>query len=102
MATFRKRNSLWQAQVRSRKHGSISKSFHLKSDAQAWAREQESLMQTGQWSTDHNKATTLGDLLCTYKELVTVASPSGHKKPIPNDITPLQRIGVKMSYCHSL
>ena len=71
MATFRKRNSLWQAQVRSRKHGSISKSFHLKSDAQAWAREQESLMQTGQWSKEHNKATTLGDLLCTYKKLVT-------------------------------
>jgi hypothetical protein len=55
MATFRKRNSLWQAQVRSRKYGSISKSFHLKSDAQAWARAQESLMQTGQWSKDHNK-----------------------------------------------
>ena len=71
MATFRKRNNLWQTQVRSRKHGSISKSFHLKSDAQAWAREQESLMQTGQWSKDHNKATTLGDLLCNYKELVT-------------------------------
>ena len=71
MATFRKRSSLWQAQVRSRKHGSISKSFHLKSDAQAWAREQESLMQSGQWSKDHNKSTTVGDLLCTYKELVT-------------------------------
>ena len=71
MATFRKRSSLWQAQVRSRKHGSISKSFHLKSDAQAWAREQESLMQSGQWSKDHNKSTTVGDLLCTYKKLVT-------------------------------
>ena len=71
MATFRKRNSLWQAQVRSRKHGSVSKSFHLKSDAQAWAREQESLMQSGQWSKDHNKSTTVGDLLWTYKELVT-------------------------------
>jgi len=71
MATFRKRNNLWQAQVRSRKHGSISKSFHLKCDAQAWAREQESLMQKGQWSKEHDKATTLGDLLCSYKELVT-------------------------------
>ncbi len=28
-------------------------------------------MQTGQWSKDHNKATTLSELLCTYKELVT-------------------------------
>ena len=37
------KKQFWQAQVRSRKHGSISKSFHLKSDAQAWAREQEAL-----------------------------------------------------------
>ena len=28
-------------------------------------------MQSGQWSKDHNKSTTVGDLLCTYKELVT-------------------------------
>ncbi|MBU26043.1 MAG: hypothetical protein CMD99_08435 [Gammaproteobacteria bacterium] len=28
MATFRKRNNLWQAQVRSRKYGATSKSFH--------------------------------------------------------------------------
>ena len=40
---FQKKKQFWQAQVRSRKHGSISKSFHLKSDAQAWAREQEAL-----------------------------------------------------------
>ncbi len=29
--------------------GSISKSFHSKSDAQKWAKEQEVLMQSGQW-----------------------------------------------------
>jgi len=28
-------------------------------------------MQKGQWSKEHDKATTLGDLLCSYKELVT-------------------------------
>ena len=38
MASIRKRNGLWQAQVRSRKLGSTSKSFHKKSDAVAWAK----------------------------------------------------------------
>ena len=41
MATFRKRNNRWQVQVRSRQHGSISKSFQKKADAQSWAIEQE-------------------------------------------------------------
>ena len=53
MTSFRKRNNLWQAQVRSKYIGSISKSFHSKSDAQKWAKEQEVLMQYGQWSMDY-------------------------------------------------
>ena len=40
MASFRKRNGLWQAQVRNKYVGSISKSFHIKSEAQKWAKEQ--------------------------------------------------------------
>ncbi len=46
MASFRKRNGLWQVQVRNRKIGSISKSFHIKSEAKKLAREQEVLMQS--------------------------------------------------------
>ena len=49
MASIRKRNGLWQAQVRSRKFGSTSKSFHKKADAIAWAKVQEAMMQTGEW-----------------------------------------------------
>ena len=49
MASFRKRNNLWQAQVRNKHIGSITKSFHIKSEAQKWAKEQEVLMQSGQW-----------------------------------------------------
>ena len=37
MASFRKRNGLWQAQVRSIHAGATSKSFHRKSDAERWA-----------------------------------------------------------------
>ena len=46
MASFRKRNNLWQAQVRKKEIGSIAKSFGQKKDARAWAQEQERLMQT--------------------------------------------------------
>ena len=44
MASFRKRNGLWQEQVRSIHAGATSKSFHRKSDAERWATQQEALM----------------------------------------------------------
>lgn len=71
MASVRKRNGLWQVQVRSRKHGSTSKSFHKKSDAIAWANCQETLMQNGRWKKRDRHDTTLRDLMETYLEKVT-------------------------------
>ncbi len=71
MASIRKRNSLWQAQVRSRKIGSISKSFHKKADAVAWAKIQEAAMQTGEWKHKDKKYSTLGDLMQKYVKKVT-------------------------------
>ncbi|MGB7619763.1 MAG: site-specific integrase [Pseudolabrys sp.] len=41
MATLRKRGEQWQVQVRRKGRTPVSRSFHLKSDALAWAREQE-------------------------------------------------------------
>lgn len=66
MASIRKRNGLWQAQVRSRKLGSTSKSFHRKSDAVAWAKVQEAMMQTGEWKPKDKRYSTVGDLIKTY------------------------------------
>ena len=66
MASFRKRNSLWQAQVRSQKVGSTSKSFHKKADAVAWAKIQEAMMQTGEWKPKDKRYSTIGDLIRTY------------------------------------
>ena len=63
MAQFRKRNGLWQVQVRNRKIGSISKSFHIKSDAQKWAKEQEVLMQSSEWLKTKTSNFSLEDLL---------------------------------------
>ena len=71
MASIRKRNSLWQAQVRSRKIGSISKSFHKKADAVAWAKIQEVAMQTGEWKPKDKKNSTVGDLMHKYVKKVT-------------------------------
>ena len=71
MASFRKRNNLWQAQVRSKHVGSISKSFHKKSEAQKWAKEQEVLMQSGQWSRVNESSFTLDDLMTKYKHEIT-------------------------------
>jgi integrase len=66
VASIRKRNGLWQAQVRSRKVGSTSKSFHKKSDAVAWAKVQEVMMQTGEWKPKDKRYSTIGDLIQTY------------------------------------
>ena len=71
MASFRKRNSLWQAQVRSRSLGSVSKSFHKKSDAVAWAKVQEAAMQTGEWKPKDKRYSTIGDLIQKYLQKVT-------------------------------
>jgi hypothetical protein len=71
VASFRKKNNLWQAQVRSKYIGSISKSFHSKSDAQKWAKEQEVLMQSGQWSRIKEHSFTLHSLMTKYKNEIT-------------------------------
>jgi len=71
VASIRKRNSLWQAQVRSRKLGSTSKSFHKKSDAVVWAKVQEAMMQTGEWKPKDKRYSTIGDLIQNYLNKVT-------------------------------
>ena len=71
MASIRKRNGLWQVQVRSRKIGSASKSFHKKADAVAWAKIQEALMQTGNWRNRDQINVTVGDLMGNYLNKVT-------------------------------
>ena len=73
MASIRKRNSLWQAQVRSRKVGSVAKSFHKKADAVAWAKVQEVLIQTGEWRAKERQYSTIRDLIETYQKKVTPA-----------------------------
>ena len=69
---------MWQAQVRNKHVGSISKSFHIKSDAQKWAKEQEVLMQSGLWSKVNVSSFTLHDLMTKYKNKIT-PKKKGHE-----------------------
>ena len=71
MASYRKRNNLWQAQVRIKNQGSISKSFHSRKDAQIWAIEQEALMLSGKWKKKDYSTLRLSDLMKKYLQEVT-------------------------------
>ena len=71
MASIRKRNGLWQFQVRSKHTGSTSKSFHRKNDAERWATAQEALMQSGQWQEKMPSHFTISSMLKRYLETVT-------------------------------
>ena len=71
MASIRKKNGRWQAQVRSRVHGSTSKTFHRKADAEYWAKEQEALMQSGRWQKPGLCNLTIGDMIKEYARRVT-------------------------------
>ena len=71
MASFRKRNGLWQVQVRSIHAGATSKSFHRKSDAERWATQQEALMQTGQWAKNEPSDYSLKEMMKRYLAEVT-------------------------------
>ena len=71
MASIRKRNQLWQVQVRSKNIGSITKSFHKKSDAHRFAIEQEALMQSGKWQKPVICNLTIGDMMKEYARRVT-------------------------------
>ncbi len=67
------------ASTSKKKHvGSISKSFHIKSEAQKWAKEQEVLMQSGQWSRGNESSFTLHDLITKYKNEI-IPKKRGHE-----------------------
>lgn len=73
MASFHKRNGLWQIQVRNIHTGATSKSFHRKSDAERWATQQEALMQTGQWTKNKPSDHSLKEMMERYLAKVTPA-----------------------------
>src|SRR5947199_6502341 len=72
MATIRKRGSSWQAQIRRQGHVPVSRSFHRKPDAAAWARRIEADLDRSHLPIDRRRLrTTLGSLLARYRDEIT-------------------------------
>lgn len=73
MATFRKRGSRWQAQIRRRGQAAISKTFDTKREAEAWARQAEVELEREDASRimPVTVAATLKDALEKYSKEVT-------------------------------
>jgi integrase len=72
MATIRLRSNKWQAIIKRKGHPELVQTFTLRKDAEMWARQQESLIDSGLW-VDRTSAnqTTLYDLLDRYSKEVT-------------------------------
>jgi len=73
MASFRRRNDKWQAQIRRAGNKPISKTFLYKHDAEAWARSTEHKIDTGSLLIDTSilKTTPLLHLFVRYRDTVT-------------------------------
>ncbi len=80
MATIRKRNGHWQAQVRRSGTRAISRTFTLRQDALFWAREQERVLelQTDVFEKKALLKKTLADLLHDYEAEVGQRLKSHH------------------------
>lgn len=73
MATIRKKNTLWQVQVRRTGCKSVNKSFNTRTDAIAWARKVEREADLGELPERRESQQTLADLLRRYVAEVTPA-----------------------------
>ena len=73
MATFRKRGSSWQVQIRRSGHPPISRTFKSKSNAYAWSRQVDAEIESSGLPVDRRvlRRKTLADLLNQYREMVT-------------------------------
>ena len=82
MATIRKRKDKWQVQVRRSGHRPISKSFNNRKDAVAWARQSEVQADRNELLPDSRelRLLTLGELVCRYRDTVSVTKRSYEKE----------------------
>lgn len=83
MATIRKRNGKWHVQIRLKGAKPATKTFHLKSDAAAWVRNEESRIQRGLPSeAAPNLRVTLAALMERYRDTVTVRKKSRYNETL--------------------
>jgi integrase len=74
MATIRRRGAKWQVQIRRVGFRSVSRSFHVRQDAQAWARLMEVRADRRDLPDDPKalQRVTLGELVERYRDTVTI------------------------------
>ena len=74
MATIRKRGTKWQVQVRRVGVRSVSRSFHVRKDAEAWARQMEVQADRCELPDDPRALhqMTLGQLVERYRDTVSI------------------------------
>jgi len=77
MATFMKRGNKWHVQIRRSGKPTQTRSFTHKSDAEAWAKETERLIDNGGLvDLSKLKELTAGDLLTRYRNTITPSKRS--------------------------
>ena len=74
MATIRKRGAKWQVQIRRVGFRSLSRSFHIRKDAEAWARQLEVQADRCELPSDRKalQRVTLGELVERYRDTISV------------------------------
>lgn len=78
MATYRKRGSRWQVQVRRQGHPPLTATFDRKADGEAWTRQREAEIGCGSPTVAEqpNRSLRLKDLLERYERTVTPSKKS--------------------------
>ena len=69
MASFRRRNSKWQVQIRRKNFPLLTQTFQSKQLARRWVRKQEAKLDEGYYLVN-NKYCSLKKLICRYIEEV--------------------------------
>ena len=74
MATIRQRGNKYQVQIRRNGHRQLTRSFNLRRDAIAWARQMEVQADRNDLPADDAvlKRLTVGDLVTRYRDTITV------------------------------
>jgi integrase len=74
MATSRKRRRRWEVQIRREGHRPFSKSFYVRKDAEAWARQKEVEADRHELGSDPRllQRVTLADLIKRYRDTVSI------------------------------
>ena len=78
MATYRKRNSKWQAIIRHKNIGTVTRSFKSKSHAIKWVHEQENIIEAGHYGLLKPDSVMLGELLSRYCREITQGKRSAN------------------------